>query len=604
MRPHGIDAPAAPRFADAIEALAARRPAPPTATGRAARAVLAPVAARLPERRPAAPDRRPAEPLAEDAVLPAQHQLRPPLRGRAARAAGARAPRPRRAGRREEGRAPARRRCSTRCAAQSPAFTYGLVPPPTRRALGRVRRGRAPRDRLPALPGTGVRGRRRAARARRAAYAARGPRGDAAARASARRRAVARWAPCCGRSRRRVPIDRTLRAFVHEQDPDLVLVSPLVGLGSPQGDYVRAARRGRRADRAPRRELGQPDEQGRDPRHPRPDGRLERAAGARGGRDCTAFPATGSRCTGAHTYDHWFDWRPSSTREEFCARVGLDREPPVRPLRLLVALHRAGRALVPGALDRGAPRRRPIPWSGTAAILIRPHPANAAAVGPVRDRGARPTSPSGRGTATGRSTPSARPTTTTRSTTAAPSWASTRARRSRAAISAPAGAHRAGAGLPRQPAGHAALRPHRRPRTTGLLSVASDLEEHLAQLADAIGPDTAHDAAQSRRFLEHFVRPLGLAEPAAPQVVEALERCAARRVPARTRSRAQAATAAALSPIVHVGRRRCGRGLGIGSAPVRSRAVAVGDGTGPLHDPARTRSPGPPDPLRRRASAL
>ena len=35
--------------------------------------------------------------------------------------------------------------------------------------------------------------------------------------------------------------------------------------------------------------------------------------------------------TGAQAYDHWFAIRPSTTREEFCARVGL---PPDRPYLL------------------------------------------------------------------------------------------------------------------------------------------------------------------------------------------------------------------------------------------------------------------------------
>ena len=32
--------------------------------------------------------------------------------------------------------------------------------------------------------------------------------------------------------------------------------------------------------------------------------------------------------TGAHSYDHWFSWTPSSEREAFCARVGLDPSKP------------------------------------------------------------------------------------------------------------------------------------------------------------------------------------------------------------------------------------------------------------------------------------
>src|SRR5262249_35217563 len=44
-------------------------------------------------------------------------------------------------------------------------------------------------------------------------------------------------------------------------------------------------------------------------------------------------PAERVVVTGAPAYDHWFDWRPSRTREQLCAEVGLD---PAKPIVLYV----------------------------------------------------------------------------------------------------------------------------------------------------------------------------------------------------------------------------------------------------------------------------
>src|SRR5581483_6577269 len=60
----------------------------------------------------------------------------------------------------------------------------------------------------------------------------------------------------------------------------------------------------------------------------------------------------------------------------------------------------------------------------------------------------------------------------------------------------------------------------------GFLHTAATLDEHAAQLADALarGDDRA---AQTRRFVESFVRPQGLDRPAAPILADAIEQLAA-----------------------------------------------------------------------------
>ena len=161
-----------------------------------------------------------------------------------------------------------------------------------------------------------------------------------------------------------IPIDRSLRAFVHEQDPDLVLVSPLVGTRIAQGDYVRAAG-----------EAGVPTAllvaswdnlTNKGVIRDTPDltvvwnePQAHEAVGLHG------IPRDRIAVTGAHTYDHWFEWRPSSTRAEFCARVGLDAD---RPFVLYVC---SSHFIAPDELSFlerwvAASARRRIPWSGTA----------------------------------------------------------------------------------------------------------------------------------------------------------------------------------------------------------------------------------------------
>ena len=89
------------------------------------------------------------------------------------------------------------------------------------------------------------------------------------------------------------------------------------------------------------------------------------------------YPPDRIRVTGAHSFDRWFEQEPSTTREGFCARAGLDPDRPfvlwagssrmISPapvehpfvLRWMEALRRAGDAEV---ADLG--------------ILVRPHPDN------------------------------------------------------------------------------------------------------------------------------------------------------------------------------------------------------------------------------------
>ena len=167
-----------------------------------------------------------------------------------------------------------------------------------------------------------------------------------------------------------------VEAFIAAQQPDLLLITPLIGLGSPQLDYLRAARRlGVRNALC----VGSWDHlSSKSLIRVAPDRLIvwnetqRREAGRFHGIDPSRVIVTGAQC-----FDRWFDRPPSRERAAFCARVGL---PADRPFFLWVC----------SALFRGSPseagfvrrwiaalRRAPDPRVREAAILIRPHPQRA-----------------------------------------------------------------------------------------------------------------------------------------------------------------------------------------------------------------------------------
>ena len=172
---------------------------------------------------------------------------------------------------------------------------------------------------------------------------------------------------------RAIPTDAAIDAFVEDQRPDLVLLSPLIELGSPQLDLLRSARgRGRRTavavwswdhltSKARLRDW--------------PDRVLVWNETQRD--EATSLhhlPPERVTVTGAQCFDQWFGRTPSRTREEYCSDAGLD---PLRPFVLYVC----------GALFRGSPseagfvcrwiehlRASTSSLIRDAGILVRPHP--------------------------------------------------------------------------------------------------------------------------------------------------------------------------------------------------------------------------------------
>jgi hypothetical protein len=179
------------------------------------------------------------------------------------------------------------------------------------------------------------------------------------------------------RMERAIPAPSSIGSFIEAQRPDLMLLTPLIDLGSSQIEYLRAAReRGiptalcvwswdHLSSKAlirecPDRVFVWNDTQKREATE------LHRVPGDR-------IVVTGAQC-----FDHWFERAPSRTREAFCTQVGLD---PARPFVLWAC----------SALIYGSPPEAPFvvewlrqlrqssdPALRDVGVLVRPHPSRTA----------------------------------------------------------------------------------------------------------------------------------------------------------------------------------------------------------------------------------
>jgi hypothetical protein len=228
--------------------------------------------------------------------------------------------------------------------------------------------------------------------------------------------------------------------------------------------------------------------------------------------------------TGSQAYDHWFSTSPSLDRDAFCRQVGLDSS---RPILLylcsspFIAPYEVGFVRRWVAAIRGSSN----PLLRGAGLLVRPHPQNAAQWRSVDlsaefdnvvvwpKEGVNPIGGIARadyfdsmyhaegvvGVNTSGMIESGivgRPV----YTVAAEEFAATQ---------------------------EGTLHfQHLKNVEGGLLQLAADLEEHVGQLARLL-TDGTEERQSARRFIQAFVRPLGLDVPATPQVVAAIERFAA-----------------------------------------------------------------------------
>ena len=339
-------------------------------------------------------------------------------------------------------------------------------------------------------------------------------------------RALAGWAMRTADSI--VPRDPHVEAFVRAQRPDVVVVTPLVEPGSPQSAFLRAARAlGVRTalcvyswDNLTNKGLIH---------DPLDVVTVWNDAMRREATTLHRVPSSRVVVTGAAAYDHWFGWTPRTSRDEFCARVGLD---PRRPYLLYLC---SSKFIAPDELPfivRWITAiREASPALRDAGVLIRPHPQN------VKDWSDASLSAFARVTVWPRE--GANPTDTGARAdyfdsihhSAAVVGVNTSAQIESAIV---------GRGV------YTLLAPefadtqegtlhfrHLRNEGGGMLHVAADMREHVTHLESALR-DPGAAVARCRRFVERFVRPFGLDEPAAPRLVAALEAVVTRQ-PVRAR---------------------------------------------------------------------
>jgi hypothetical protein len=330
-----------------------------------------------------------------------------------------------------------------------------------------------------------------------------------------------------------IPVRPEVDALFARTRPDVLLVTPLLYFGSRQVDYVRGARR---------RGIGSVLGVGswdhlttKGLIHELPDrivvwNELQRTEAV----ELHGATAEQVTVTGAQAYDHWFATQPSTTREEFCARVGLRAD---RPYLLYLC---SSPFIAPYEVDVvrrwiAAIRGSDDVTLRTAGIVVRPHPQNAAQwadvdLAPAGDAviwpraGANPIGPEAR---------------SEYYDSMHHSHAVVGVNTSALIESGIVGRLVFSFRVPELTGTQEGTLHFQHLKRGGLLQLADGLDDHVAQLTASFA-STERDRARVREFIQLFVRPYGLGDAATPRVVQAIEQQAAqrpepKRLPARLR---------------------------------------------------------------------
>ncbi len=331
-----------------------------------------------------------------------------------------------------------------------------------------------------------------------------------------------------------VPRSHELNAFYREQAPDVVLITPLVDLGSPQIEHYMSARAlGLRTVLC----VGSWDHlSSKSVLRAVPDlVTVWNETQRREAIELHAVPDERIVVTGAQCYDQWFNRRPSRSREEFCERVGLD---PAKPFILYVCSslfkHTANEAEF---VERWIQQIRSSadPVLRETGVLVRPHPrrleewqqADLTGFKNVTMFGDHPVDPATKNDYFDSLFYSA-----------AVVGLNTSAMLEAAVVGRPV----LSVVLPEISRDNQEGTIHFHYLLDvggGLLILARSLEEHAAQLA-AILADPRPGIERARRFTEGFIRPQGLDQPSTPRFAAAIEGVAQRSAPAPVRTPAAA----------------------------------------------------------------
>ena len=316
-----------------------------------------------------------------------------------------------------------------------------------------------------------------------------------------------------------IPADPPRVARLQELQPDVVLVTPLVDIGSDQVDYVKAAR-----------VLGIPSALCVHSWDNLTNKGLIRVLPDRvmvwnEAQKREAIEMHGCRpeqvvVTGAMVYDQWFARKPSTTRAEFCAKTGLRED---RPFFLYLC---SSQFIAPDEAEFveewvAAVRCAPDAQVRGAGILIRPHPEN---FQPWKRyefsrmdnvvlwprEGASPVDTERRNDFYD-----------SMYHAAAAIGINTSAQIESGIVGRPVFSIRVKRYEGTQ---EGTLHFHHllNQGDGGLLTLAGDLDEHVRQLASAVDPSD-EERRRLRRFVEAFVRPVGWDVAATPRIVDAIE---------------------------------------------------------------------------------
>jgi hypothetical protein len=336
---------------------------------------------------------------------------------------------------------------------------------------------------------------------------------------------------------RGIPAARAIEEFIASRAPDVLLITPLVDIGSPQLDHLAAAQRlGVRTvlpvaswdhlssksllRTLPERVILWNEKQ-----------RTEAT-------QMHGVPADRVVVTGAQCYDQWFDRTPALSYETFCERVGLR---PDRPYLLYVcsSLFR-GTTFEPAFTERWiqAVRGSADPRLKDIGILIRPHPARLDEWKQVDLTGYRNVAFWG-----------AHPVDAEAKEDYFDSLYYSSAV---VGINTSAFIEAAVVGKPVFTVLEPEISENNQEGTlhlqylldedTGVLRASRSLGEHVPQLAAALAGHGGGDP-KAARFVDGFVRPFGRTHAATPRFVDAVEQVAAIPAPARSRAGAGAAFA-------------------------------------------------------------
>jgi len=314
-----------------------------------------------------------------------------------------------------------------------------------------------------------------------------------------------------------IPSEQYYELFIRSHVPDVILVTPLIDFGSYQTDYVKSAHA-----------IGIPiaflpfswdNLTNRGLVRIAPDRVMVWNEHQK--REAVTYhdvPENSIVVTGAPRFDDLFAMHASSSREEFCARAGLD---PNRPFLLyLCSSHFVAPDEVSFVRRWADAVRRETSLAG-CGILVRPHPANTEPWENAVDLDCMDNATVWKESPKVQADPALYD---SLHYCAAVSGLNTSAMIEAGilgkSVHTIATSEFAG-GQEQTLHFHYLLA-----RNGGLVEVAEDLRAHCRQLSEALAHPEA-GAARSRQFVESFVRPQGLDRPVAPIMADEIERVAA-----------------------------------------------------------------------------